>query len=170
MTCLHSLMARGILFCCLCLTLSGCGYNTLGNMGANPLGDGSKTMKVRAINHPTLFVNLPYQLRSVLWDEVNKRRLAQWVDDGPSDYEISVNVLSFKMRSFASTREDTTLISNGEIQLAVIVYEANSSKIVWDSGTIAFNDQYSTAKEEDAIQAISQEALRRALDTVYRNF
>ncbi|MDR2799799.1 MAG: hypothetical protein LBB52_00850, partial [Desulfovibrio sp.] len=80
---------------CLALALfcAGCGY-TLASDSPSVLGAGTKTLKVKGVDYPTLQPWLPNSIRSVLRDEVGARYLAQWVDSGPADFEIQINVIS----------------------------------------------------------------------------
>jgi len=162
-------------FCALSLLVSGCGYEFEGFSSASSrsvsiLGDGTQTLKIEQVEQVTMYPWVQYYLRGIIRDEVNLRRLARWVDSGPADYVLSVNMPGFRVRSSVSNRVDTTLLSDTTVQLEMIVRNGRSGAVVWRSGVIAYNDKYETVDEASAIRSGLKETVYRALDRMQQKF
>lgn len=165
--------ARTGLLLVLCLWLGACGYQWQGL--DNPtvdsvLGDGSKTLKIDKVEQSSMFPWVPYYLRSLIRDEVNLRKLAQWVDAGGADYTMTVRMPSFQIRSYASNAEDVTLLNAATVQLELIVYNGTSGAVVWRSGVISYAENYENTRESVAIREVLTQAVYRALDRMQQNF
>ena len=163
----------------MCLVLSlhllGCGYQVDGfssssSRASSVLGDGTSTLKIEHVEQVTMYPWVQYYLRGLVRDEVNLRRLARWVDDGPADYSLTINMPSFLVRSSVSNRVDNTLLSTSTVALELVVRSGRTGAIVWRSGLITYYDKFEAVDEGEVIQEGLKEALNRALDRMQQKF
>jgi hypothetical protein len=103
-------------------------------------------------------------------DEVNLRRLARWVDDGKSDYLLSVNMTGYYERSSISNRVDNTLLTDTIVTLELVVRSGRSGAVVWKSGPVSYYDKYEVVNEDSAVREGLKESVRRALDRMQQKF
>ena len=167
-------MLAGVL-CGACLLVSACGYQLDGFSSARSraqsvLGDGSQTMKIERVEQVTMYPWVPYYLRGLVHEEVELRRLAQWVDEGQSDYLLTVAMPGFQVRSSVSNRVDATLLSDTTVRLELVVRSGRSGAVVWRSGVISYSDRFETVDEPSAIRDGLREAVRRAFDRMQQKF
>lgn len=133
------------------LALTGCAGYQLTTESSSVLGDGSKTLKVKGVDYPTLQPWLPFVIRSSLRDEVNARYLAKWVDSGSADYEIQINVLSFTSRRWMRSEIDTSLLYDTNMTIEAVLYEGSTNKEVWRSGKISYFER--SEKVDERVQS-----------------
>ncbi len=159
----------------LSMHLLGCGYQMDGfssssSRASSVLGDGNSTIKIEHVEQVTPYSWVQYYLRGIVRDEVNLRRLARWVDDGPADYSLTVNMPRFYVRSSVSNRNDNTLLATTNVSLELIVRSGRTGAVVWRSGRVSYQDKFETVDESSAIQDGLKEALKRALDRMQQQF
>ena len=153
----------------LCLLLAGCGYKLAADQ-PSIMGDGTKTLKVKGVDHPTLEPALPYQLRTALRNEINTRDLAKWVDSGPADYEIQIKVLSYTTREWMRSEGDQTLLYDTTLALEATLYDGKTNKEVWRSGVIDYSERLETPDETAAAGDIISQIMRRLADKMRAAF
>ncbi|MDR2605260.1 MAG: LPS assembly lipoprotein LptE [Desulfovibrio sp.] len=160
-----------LLLCCLLTAAlcAGCGY-TLATDSPSVLGDGNKTLKVKGVDFPTLHPWLPNTLRSILRDEIGARRLARWVDSGPADFTIQINVLSFTNREWISSELDTTQLFASSITLEAVVYSGAENREVWRSGKISYSEYEAQVDEKALSGSILKQIIRRLCDEMRNTF
>ena len=161
--------------CCIGLFVGGCGYQTDGFSSASSrahsvLGNGSSTIKFDKVEQITLFPWVQYYIRGLVRDEVNLRRLARWVDEGKSDYLLSVNMTGYYERSSISNRVDNTLLTDTIVTLELVVRSGRSGAVVWKSGPVKYYDKYEVVNEDSAVREGLKETVRRALDRMQQEF
>ena len=165
---------RAAFFLCLILLsgllLDGCAGYRLSTETPSVLGDGSKTLKVKGVDYPTLHPWLPYAIRSRLRDEVNSRYLAKWVDSGSADYAIQINVISFTTRQWMRSELDTTVLYDSTMTIEAIVYEGSTNKEVWRSGKIAYADRVEKADEQTMSGDLITQVIRLLADRMRNTF
>lgn len=153
--------------------LSACGYTWRGQEGSRAthsvLGDGNGTVKFVEVDHPTIYTNLPYILRSTMRDEITARGLAAWVDSGQTDYGLSVKVDSFKISAYGQSR-DENLMFTAEIEIEFIVTDGRTNTQTWSSGRIAYSEYYTNVNEENAVREAAVNAIRRGVDRMQQRF
>jgi hypothetical protein len=156
---------------CLALTLfcAGCGY-TLASDSPSVLGVGTKTLKIKGVDYPTLQPWLPNSIRSILRDEVGARYLAQWVDSGPADFEIQINVTSFTNRTWISSEVDTTQLFAATMTLEALLYSGTDNKEIWRSGAISYSEYEAQIDEKTASASIIRQIIRRLCDKMRNTF
>lgn len=168
-----ALLQVAVAFLLLCILLSGCGYTLRGQEGSRSedsvLGNGSKTLKIKEIDQTTLFPWLPYMVRSILRDDITERGLAQWVDEGASDYTLTVKIASFQIRSYGQYQHSSQLFT-GTLNMQLILYDGRTNTEVWQSGPLYYSDNFENANEEEAIREILQMTIRRAVDRLQQKF
>lgn len=159
----------GFLLCLLlCASLAGCGY-TLASNGTSVLGDGTKTLKVKGVDSPTLHAWLPSALRSRLRDEINARYMARWVDSGSADFEIQLNVISFTSREWIRTEQDTAQMYSISLTLEAIVFDGSANKEVW-RGQAAYSDYQDRSDEKSFSGDIITQVVRKLVDQMRNTF
>ena len=153
----------------LCLFAGGCGYH-LASSSPSILGDGSKTLKVKGVESPTLHPWLPNSIRSRLRDEIGARYLATWVDSGSADYEIQINVINFSTREWIRTEQDTTQVYSTSLSIQAIIYEGSTNKEIWRSRRIAYSEYGEQADEKQASGDIIAQVIRKLADEMRNTF
>ena len=154
----------------LCLVCVSCGGYTITSMQPSVLGSGDKTLKVKAVDNPTMYTWLPYTLRSTLRDEVNARNLAKWQDSGATDLEIRLTVHSFQIRGDARSAQDVTLLYTATMQLAATIYDGPTNTVKWQSGRLSYSEIYEAANAQEAARELSRELIRRLTDRMRQKF
>lgn len=154
--------------------LAGCGYTwrgQKGNLSADSvLGDGSKTLRMGAVEQVTLYPWVPYVIRSQLRDEVNARGLARWVDGKTADYTLGVKVTSSTIRSYSDTASGMAQLSQVRITMVCTVYDGHTNAQVWTSGPVTYADKFEFENDETAVRETLTECVRRALDRLQQRF
>ena len=126
--------------------LAACGYKPAA-FSPSILGDGTKTLKIKEIDNPTLESWVPHSIRTALRDEVNARHLARWVDSGPADYEISIIVLALTQRESIHDRYDQPLLYDNLLRIRAIVYDGATNQEIWRSRDISYSDRVQNAPD-----------------------
>ena len=157
------------------LLVGGCGYeldgfSSMDSRAQSVLGDGSQTLKIERVEQVTMYPWVPYYLHDIVRDEVNLRRLAEWVDSGKADYLLTITMPGFQVRSSVSNRVDVTLLSDTTVRLELVVRSGKNGSVVWRSGVISYNDKFETVDEASAIRKGLEQAVRRALDRMQQKF
>lgn len=147
----------------------GCGYH-LASSSPSILGDGSKTLKVKGVDSPTLHAWLPNAIRSRLRDEIGARYLAKWVDSGTADYNIQINVADFSTREWIRTEQDTSQMYTTSLTIEAIIYDGSNNKEVWRSGHIGYSEYSEMADEKQASSDIITQVVRRLADKMRNTF
>ncbi len=161
-----------LLLACLCLVVllsTACGYHLAADT-PTILGDGSKTLKVKGVDHPTLHEWLPYNIRSALRDEIGARHLAQWVDSGPADYEIQIKVLSYTSREWGRTTIDQSLLYATTISIEAIIYKGDTNTEIWRSGVLSYYDNLDKPGEKVAATEFITQIVRLLADKLRSTF
>jgi hypothetical protein len=151
------------------LTAACAGYRLAAD-APSVIGDGARTLKVKAVDYPTLHPWLPFAIRSRLRDEVNARRLAQWVDSGTADYEIQINVISFTTRQWIRSELDTSLLYDSSLIIEAVVYEGSSNKEIWRSGKISYAERLEKADDRLAAEDLITQVIRELADKMRNTF
>ena len=151
------------------LVLDGCGYRP-GSATPSVVGDGTKTLKIKGVDYPTLEPWLPFAIRSRLRDEVNARYLAKWVDSGSADYEIQINVISYTTRQWMRTELDTTLLYDSTMIIEAIVYDGSTNKEVWRSGKLSYADRLESSDQKGVAEDIITQLIRILADRMRNTF
>ena len=164
---------RNFTCCLLCvfflMSATGCGYQ-LASSQPSVVGDGTRTLKVKGVDSPTLHPWLPHEIRSKLRDEVGARYLAKWVDSGSADYEIQINVIRFSTREWVRTEHDTTQLYSTSLTLQAIIYEGSSNREVWRSGQISYSEYEDKSDEKAASGDIITQCIRKLADQMRNEF
>ena len=165
---------------CLCLawlfagllatvSLSGCGYQLASNT-PSIIGDGTRTLKVKGVDSPTLHPWLPHAIRSELRNEIGARYLARWVDNDFADYEIQINVLNFSTREWIRTELDTSQLYATSLTLEAIIYDSSTNKEIWRSGALSYSEYEEHSDEKAASGYIIVQVIRKLADTMRKAF
>lgn len=133
------------------------------------LGNGSETLKAKSVEQTSFYPWLTYQVRSLIWDDINARNLVKWVDDEQADYILTVRIPSFKIHSCGQYRNALQLYTT-TISMEFIVYGGKASTEVWRSGPVYYEENHENANEESAIKSILEIAVRRCMDALQQHF
>ena len=157
----------------LCLGLAACSYSWRGQEQSTSthsvLGDGSKTLKIRDVEHSTLYQWMPYTVRSQIRDEINARKLAAWVDSGQADFELGIRIPRFNISAYGHSRDSNQLLTVS-MQLELVVYDGHTNQQVWTSGLITYSEKYQSVNEERAVDEALRMILLRAVDSMQNTF
>ena len=159
-----------ILFPVLLLAVAGCGGYQLAADQPSIVGDGTKTLKVKGVDHPTLEPELPYALRTSLRNEINARHMARWVDSGPADYEIQIKVISYTTREWMRSEDDKTLLYDSNLSLEAMIYDGKTNKEIWRSGVISYAERLEKPDDNVIAGDIVEQVMRRLADKMRSTF
>jgi hypothetical protein len=148
--------------------LWGCAGYHLAADSPSIFGQGRKSLKIKGVDHPTLQPELPHHIRSALRDEVTSRHLASWVDSGPADFEIQINVIYYTSRQWMRDRHDRTLLYTTTMALEAVVYDGSTNQEVWRSGRISYSDSLEQA--QDVMDPIIVQVIRQLVDNMRDKF
>ena len=162
---------RALLICMtlMSLVLSACGYKLAADT-PSILGDGTKTLKVKEVVNPTLEAWLPATIRSALRDEINARHLAVWVDSGPADYEISIDIKGYTSHEWMSSRYDVSMLYDNTITLNATIYDGTTNTVVWRSGNISYSDRSEETSRENTTGDIVTQIMSRLAEKLRNTF
>lgn len=154
----------------LCLWLCGCAGYQLASSGSSVMGDGTKLLKVKGVDNPTLYSWLPHAIRSRLRDEIGARYLAKWVDSGQADYEIQINIISFTSREWIRSELDTAQLYDTRLTIEAILYDGSTNREVWRSGAISYDERSEEVDEKTASADIITQTVRILADKMRNTF
>ena len=149
--------------------LTSCGYKLASEM-PSILGDGTKTLKIKSVDHPTMHAWIPYEIRSVLRDEINARHMARWVDSGPADFEIEIKVISYTAREWMRSEIDSSLLWSASLRIEAIVYRGEDNVEIWRSGPMSYNDVVENSDEKSLAGDLITQLVRRIVDRMRYTF
>lgn len=157
--------------CLLCtgMLLSACGYKLAADT-PSVLGDGTKTLKIKEVTNPTLEAWLPASIRSSLRDAINARHLAVWVDQGPADYEIKVDIKGFTSRESMSSRTDVALLYDNSMTINATIYDGATNRVIWQSGDISYYDRSEDRSRENSSEEIITQIMSRLTEKLRNTF
>lgn len=155
------------------ILLTGCGYTWQGQekyfSKRTILGDGTKTLCMNNVEQSTLYPWLPYMIRTQVRNDINARKLAIWVDSGPSDFTLTVRINSFQIRS-AGEYKQHNLLFTATVNMELIIFDGKTNTEIWNSGPVIYSENYEHANEEQAIQEVIFMTTRRAIDQIQQPF
>ncbi len=149
--------------------LAGCGYQFAAKE-PSIFGDTRPTLRLTEVENPTMETWLPYTLRSAMRDEVNRRKLASWVDSAPSDYTMRIHIQQFTVRSAASDSKDNTLLYSATLAFEVIIYTASTNNVFWRSGEERLSRTYDSRSDELAGKEAAKLLVQRVCDRMRYTF
>ncbi|MDL2315795.1 LPS assembly lipoprotein LptE [Desulfovibrio sp. OttesenSCG-928-A18] len=158
-------------FCLLSLSLlAACAGYQLASSAPSILGDGTRTLKVKGVDDPTLHAWLPSRIRSALRDEIGARHLARWVDGGSADYEIQINVVAYTTRQWMRDELDDSVLYDASLTIEAVIYEGSSNKEVWRSGRINYSDRVEDVQEQAIAGDLITQTMRILADRMRNTF
>ncbi|MDR2160757.1 MAG: LPS assembly lipoprotein LptE [Desulfovibrio sp.] len=152
------------------LVLNGCAGYRLAADSPSIFGSGMKTLKIKEVDYPTLQPWLPYRILSLLRDEIAARNLAVWVDSGPADFEIQINVISYTSREWMRDEDDRTMLFSNSMTLEAIVYSGSANTEVWRSGRLSYSDRDENSDARLAVGDIVTQIVRMLADKMRETF
>ena len=159
-----------LLFCATMMLFCGCAGYRLAADSPSILGDGTRTLKIKEVDNPTLEAWLPHSIRSILRDEINARHLARWVDESPADYEMTIKVLAFTSREWIRDENDVAMLFANNLNIEAIVYDGTTNREIWRSGAIAYSDVSEIRGAKASTEEIIQQVARRLVDRLRNTF
>lgn len=170
--CLSTHSAQRIMALCLLCTgllLSACGYKLAADT-PSILGDGTKTLKIKEVSNPTLEAWLPAAVRSGLRDEITARHLAVWVDSGPADYEIQIDIKGYTSREWMSSRTDVAMLYDNKLTINATIYDGTTNSVVWQSGNISYSDRSEEVGQEGSTNRLIAQLMSRLSEKLRNTF
>lgn len=157
--------------CLLCtgILLSACGYKLAADT-PSILGDGTKTLKIKEVSNPTLEAWLPASVRSGLRDAINARHLAVWVDQGPADYEIKIDIKGYTSRETMSSRTDVAMLYDNRLAINATIYDGATNKVIWQSGEISYADRSEDRGRENSADDLIAQIMSRLTEKLRNTF
>lgn len=152
------------------LVLTGCAGYTLSADGPNALGDGTKTLKIKGVENPTMYANLPHIIRSEVRDEIGARKIAVWKDSGPVDYELQIRITQMTLRRWAGERQENAVLYSSTMGMEFILYNGSTNTVAWQSGVRYYSDLLDTYDESAALKEATKRLVRELADAMRRNF
>ena len=122
-----------------CLVLVGCSYK-MANEFPSVVGDGTRTVKIKGVDNPTMSTDIAYLLRSRLREEITVRHMAKWVDSGPADFELDIKIKQFNDRGATFDDNFQTKLYSIQLIVELVVYDGSTNQKVWESGPITQTD------------------------------
>lgn len=162
-------LAFFMVLCCSAV-LAGCAGYTPTAEHPNMLGDGTKTLKIKGVDNPTLYANLPYLIRSEVRDEITLRDMAVWKDSGNADYELQIRVTQFTLRRWAGLQDDVNTIFTSTMGMEFILYDGATNSVVWQSGVRNYNENIENYDETAVMEESVQQLIREIIDSMQRQF
>lgn len=154
---------------CSSLLISACGYKLAAD-SPSILGDGTKTLKIKEVKNPTLEAWLPAAIRSALRDEINARSLAVWVDSGPADYEIKIDIAGYTSREWMTSRTDVAMLYDNTLTINATVFDGTTNKEVWRSGNIGYSDRSEEPGRENSAESLIAQVMSRLTEKLRSTF
>ena len=159
-----------VLLCAVTLLFCGCAGYQFAADSPSILGDGTKTLKIKEVDNPSLEAWLPHSIRSVLRDEITARHLAVWVDQSPADYEITIKILAFTSREWMRDEYDVAVLFDNTLSIEAIVYDGATNKEIWRSGSISYSDRSDEPGAKAGAESIIQQVSQRLADRLRNTF
>ena len=163
------------LLACALAGLAGCGYQ-LGADAPSIFSSGNgtakklPTLKVKSIEHPTLYPWITYELRNLLRNEVTARHLVEWVDSGRADYEITLKVSGFYYNTHVTTRDDIAQLYAADMTVEGLVYDGATNRLVWRSGQVGYSQAYEQIEEKTVAVELAANIIRQLVDRMRQSF
>lgn len=151
------------------ILISGCGYSLTGKQ-ASILGDGTKTIKFKGVDNPTLHLWLPSDIRDLTRDEIGSRCMARWIDEGEADWEIKIIISRFELSGHGYARSGASLLYSANMIMAAEIYSGKNNSVVWNSGSISKSQIYEVADEQTAVRELSKDLVQQLADRMRISF
>ncbi len=160
----------------LSINLSACGYEILGlhddtiQSSEISLIEEGATISIGEIKQASVEMEIPFQVATIVRDEVNLRRIGTWANAGIGDYLINVNIPSFRIANFEDNNYEEVLISSIDISLILTIINAKTNETVWDSGVIFYSENYESPREDTAIHEVLVDTIQIAFENYQGKF
>lgn len=155
--------------------LGGCGYRFTGQSYADDenvsvLAPQYRDLAVARIENPTVEPWLEPRLRSLLRDELTRRRLAHWVERSRATALITVHVKQYTRSTALAGQQDQSLKLSTSITYSVRVRRAGDNLMLWDSGEQTQTESYYPGDADGADMRVTDLAVRRLADLMTQGY
>jgi hypothetical protein len=146
------------------LVLTSCGYQLQGR-NELVLPGGAKRLYLARVDHPSSEPWMEPTLRTSLREELARRGDITWTERADADLTLSLRVIQYGTGASVTGRDDITLKSQAVITLELIMREAATGAVVWNSGPITVAESYrGLGSQQGATERAIAEAMRRIAD------
>lgn len=152
-----------------CLLASGCSYKMASDF-PSVIGDGSKTVKIKSVDNPTMSTNIAYVIRTQLRNEINARHMAKWVDSGPADFELEIKIKQFTDRGATFDDNFQTKLYSIQLVVELVVYDGSTNQKVWESGPISQVDFSEIPTSRESTLEVTTLLVRTLADRMRNQF
>lgn len=153
----------GLMFLC------ACGYGFPDGSTAS-LPEEYRTLAIASVEQPSLYSWVEPRIRSLLRDELNRRKWVTWADKSKASAWIKINVSKFSNRASVSGDEDETLRSSASITMEAVIVSAVDGHTLWSSGTISEDWPYYGNEVDEANDMVTELAIRKLADRLSQNY
>ena len=165
----YTIKSLSLVALCFCMLLSSCAYK-LATEFPSVIGDGTKTVKIKGVDNPTLDTTIAYILRSRLREEITVRDMAQWVDSGPADYQLEIKIKQFSDRGETFDDNLRTRLYAINLTVNLEVYDGSTNKKIWESGNISESDFSELPNSKAGTNEIATLLMRKIADRMKQKF
>ncbi len=157
------------------LSLGGCGYKFTGQSisdeeSVSVLAPQYRDLAIARIENPTVEPWLEPRLRSLLRDELTRRRLANWVDRSKATALITVYVKQYTRSTALAGQQDQSLKLSTGMTFSVRIRRAGDNLVLWDSGEQSQNESYYPGDADGADMRVTDLAIRRLADLMTQGY
>lgn len=150
--------------------LAACGYQLHGRNELQ-LPGGGKRLYLARVEQPSTDPWMGPALRIALREELSRRGDIVWTERENADLSLTLRVTQYGTGTSVTGRDDITLKSQAVITLELLMRDAATGALVWNSGPITTAESFRglSAQEGAARRAIA-EAMRRLADRLEPQF
>ncbi|MGL4722706.1 MAG: hypothetical protein ACRCV3_05380 [Desulfovibrionaceae bacterium] len=151
------------------ISFSSCGYVPTHRL-SSILGDDKPSILITHTSNATLITSLPQYLRSALYGEIENRDVATFTYSPPSNYEMTIDIVSYRSTARSKTEDDIILLYEITLVLLVKIYSSSTGKLFWSSGNFGTSHTYDTFAEEIVLTDIAKRSTERLVDMMQLSF
>lgn len=150
--------------------LAACGYQLHGRNELR-LPGGGKRLYLARVEQPSTEPWMESALRIALREELSRRGDVLWTDRENADLSLTLRVTQYGTGASVTGRDDITLKSQAVITLELLVRDAATGTLLWNSGPITTAESYrGLSAQEGASRRAIAEAVRRLADRLEPEF
>jgi hypothetical protein len=153
----------------LLVLLSGCGYQ-LASKGPVVLPEDQRSLCMDSVENPTLQTWLGPRLRSVLRDELTRRGWTRWTSRNQADLLVRIVIDRYSRSSKVRDEDDETLRYSASISMRIDLVSRTTDQVVWSSGMVGESESYFGNSTTAADMAVTELAVRRAVDRLAQRY
>jgi len=159
-------------------TLCGCGYTFTGQgtvLGPDPdavsrLDPAFRSMAIARVENPTVEPWLEPRLRSLIRDELTRRRFITWTDKDKATSLLTVTIKKFTRSTIVAGQQDQSVKLSTGLVLIFQVRRASDGAVLWNSGEQSQTESFFPGDSDGADLRVTDLAVRRMADLMTQNY